>query len=212
MNAKQTFPEWKDAKALDVQKSYFASKRRKGGAIEIIDSTGTKKEDDEAFKLIMQEKERLLSFDEPTAFIFSHSALKEGWDNPNVFQICVLREVNEMTRRQQIGRGVRLPVDHDGNRVRDRQINVLTVVASEQYERFVAGLQSEIEAEYGAEGVPPKPSNARAKRQLKLRKAAILSDDFKQLWDRIKHKTRYAVTIDSQKLISDVVSDLDVAT
>ena len=78
------------------------------------------------------------------------SALREGWDNPNVFQICTLREVgSETERRQQVGRGVRLPVDQTGERVHDETVNVLTVVASESYERFVSGLQSEIEAEYG---------------------------------------------------------------
>ena len=110
----------------------------------------------------MRLKEQLLSFSEPVSFIFSHSALREGWDNPNVFQICTLREVgSETERRQQVGRGVRLPVDQNGERVRDDRINVLTVVASESYERFVSGLQNEIEAEYGSAGVPPKPANAR---------------------------------------------------
>ena len=75
-----------------------------------MDSNGKSKEDEAAFNLIMRDKERLLSFEEPVAFIFSHSALREGWDNPNVFQICTLREVgSESERRQQVGRGVRLP-------------------------------------------------------------------------------------------------------
>lgn len=207
--AKVAFPEWQDAKALDVQKSYFATKRRKGGTSEAIDTSGKTKDDDEAFKLIMQDKERLLSFDEPTAFIFSHSALREGWDSPNVFQICVLREANEMTRRQQIGRGVRLAVDQNGERTRDMQVNKLTVVASETYERFAKGLQSEIEAEYGKDGVPPKPANARKRRTLKLRKQLMLSDDFKELWEKIKHRTRYAVEVDSDALIQTVVAELD---
>lgn len=208
---KQHYPAWKDLKALDVQKAYFATKRRKGGAVEVVDTSGNTKEDNEAFKLIMQDKERLLSFDEPTAFVFSHSALKEGWDSPNVFQICVLREVNEMTRRQQIGRGVRLAVDQTGERVRDMQVNKLTVVASESYEQFAQGLQSEIEAEYGAEGVPPKPPSHRGRRPVKLRKGLLAGDDFQQLWDRIKHRTRYAVEIDSEALIEAVVAELDEA-
>lgn len=207
--AKAAFPEWQSVTALDVQKSYFATKRRKSGAIETVDTSGNTRDDDEAFKLIMKDKERLLSFEEPTAFIFSHSALREGWDSPNVFQICVLREVNEMTRRQQIGRGVRLAVDQNGERVRDMQVNKLTVVAGETYERFAQGLQSEIEAEYGKEGLPPKPANARARRTLRLRKELMLGDAFKELWARIKHRTRYAVEVDSTSLVEAVVADLD---
>lgn len=208
---KGKYPAWKGINALDVQKAYFATKKRKSGAVEVVDTSGATKEDNEAFRLIMQDKERLLSFDEPTAFVFSHSALKEGWDSPNVFQICVLREVNEMTRRQQIGRGVRLAVDQTGERVRDMQVNRLTVVASETYEQFAQGLQSEIEAEYGIEGVPPKPPSTRDRRKVKLRKALLAGDDFKALWDRIKHRTRYAVEIDSAALVEAVVSDLNEA-
>jgi type III restriction enzyme len=92
-----------------VQAAYFASKTKKGGAVEFLDSSGKTKEDETAFNLIMREKEKLLSFDEPVSFIFSHSALREGWDNPNVFQICTMREVgSEAERRQQVGRGMRL--------------------------------------------------------------------------------------------------------
>jgi type III restriction enzyme len=99
-----------------------------------------------AYNLIMKEKEKLLSFDTPLSFIFSHSALKEGWDNPNVFQICTLRDIqSEMQRRQTIGRGLRLCVDQSGLRRKDPSINTLTVIATESYENFAAGLQREIE-------------------------------------------------------------------
>lgn len=212
--AKINFPQWRDVDPLQVQASYFASKTRKGGSVEFVDTTtGKTREDEAAFNLIMRDKERLLSFDEPVSFIFSHSALREGWDNPNVFQICTLREVgSETERRQQVGRGMRLPVNQGGDRVRDAAVNVLTVVASESYERFVAGLQSEIEAEYGKEGLPPPPPNARKRATIKLRKNYLLKPEFKELWERIKHKTRYAVTIDTEKLMSDVVPELDAAT
>lgn len=210
---KQRYDEWKDIKAFDVQKAYFATKMKKTGETEVLDSTGRTKQDDEAFNLIMREKERLLSFEEPVAFIFSHSALREGWDNPNVFQICTMREVGSDTeRRQQVGRGVRLPVNQDGDRILDEQINVLTVIASETYERFVAGLQSEIEREYGKEGVPPTPPDRRKRTTIKLRKQFLLKPEFKELWKKIKHKTRYSVQIDTAKLVADTVAELDEAT
>jgi type III restriction enzyme len=123
-----------------------------------------------------------------------------------------LREVgSETERRQQVGRGIRLPVDQLGDRIRDEAVNVLTVVASESYERFVAGLQSEIEDAYGIEGVPPKPANARKRSTMKLRKNYLLKPEFKTLWDKIKHKTQYAVTVDTAKLIADVLPELDQA-
>ena len=207
---KVSYPEWLHRNPEDVRAAYFATKPKRGGAVEYMDSTGRSKADEEAFSLIMQRKEDLLSFDEPVSFIFSHSALREGWDNPNVFQICTMREVvSDTERRQQVGRGVRLPVNQKGERVQDERINVLTVVASETYERFVAELQGEIEAEYGKDGTPPKPPDARRKATLRLRKAYTLKPEFKELWDLIKHKTRYAVTIDSDRLIRDVLPELD---
>lgn len=211
-DVKAGYPEWNGRTPDEVRSAYFASRTRKGGVTEYLDTTGKSKADEEAFALIMKKKEQLLSFDEPVSFIFSHSALREGWDNPNVFQICTMREVGSDTeRRQQVGRGVRLPVNQQGARIRDERINVLTVVASETYERFVAELQSEIEAEYGKEGTPPKPANAHKKKILKLRKAHMLKPEFKQLWERIRHKTRYAVTVDPQELIEDALPDLEAA-
>ena len=209
---KASYPEWRDRNPEDVRCAYFATKSKRSGSVEYLDTTGTSKADEEAFSLIMQRKEDLLSFEEPVSFIFSHSALREGWDNPNVFQICTMREVGSDTeRRQQVGRGVRLPVNQEGERIQDERINVLTVVASETYERFVAELQSEIEAEYGKDGTPPKPPDARKKTTLRLRKAHMLKPEFKELWDRIRHKTRYAVTVDSHRLVEDILPELDSA-
>lgn len=159
----------------------------------------------------MKNKERLLSFEEPVSFIFSHSALREGWDNPNVTQICTLNQsVSEMKKRQEVGRGVRLVVDQNGNRVRDKRANVLTVIANESYERYVAQLQSEIEIEYGRDALPPPPPRAQ-KKTAKLRKDYMSSPEFKELWGRISQKTRYTVSIDVDRLISDVVAGLDAA-
>ena len=98
----------------------------------------------------MKEKEKLLSLEEPLKFIFSHSALREGWDNPNVFQICALRNIQtERERRQTIGRGLRLCVNQDGERLRGFGVNTLTVVARESYEEFAENLQREIEEDTG---------------------------------------------------------------
>ena len=98
----------------------------------------------------MREKEKLLSFETKLKFIFSHSALREGWDNPNVFQICALREMGtERERRQTIGRGLRLCVNQNGERLRGFEINTLTVIATESYEQFAENLQKEIEADTG---------------------------------------------------------------
>lgn len=237
---KDKYPEWKAADAEAAQAAYFAQKRRKGGVIELLDSvSGETKEDEAAYDLIMKDKERLLSFDEPVAFIFSHSALREGWDNPNVFQICTLNQTaSEIKKRQEVGRGVRLAVNQAGDRVHDEKVNVLTVVANESYERYVETLQSEIASEYLAEiearygksirdltleerariaeeygeGIlPPKPANARRQRVAKLRKEYTLKPEFKELWERIKHKTRYAVKIDTEKLLDEVVPEIDKA-
>ena len=103
-----------------------------------------------AYSLIMKDKEKLLSFETKLKFIFSHSALKEGWDNPNVFQICALREMGtERERRQTIGRGLRLCVNQKGERLRGFEINTLTVIATESYEEFAENLQKEIEQDTG---------------------------------------------------------------
>lgn len=93
----------------------------------------------------MRDKERLLDLTEPLAFIFSHSALREGWDNPNVFQICTLAgSSSDIKKRQEIGRGLCLCVNKDGERVRDRAVNRLTVIANESYEDFASQLQTEM--------------------------------------------------------------------
>jgi len=110
------------------------------------DTSGTTVDDDSVYDKIMKNKEQLLSFEEPLRFIFSHSALKEGWDNPNVFQICTLNETkSSFKKRQEIGRGLRLPVNQKGERIKVEWINKLTVVANESYEQFCKTLQSEYE-------------------------------------------------------------------
>jgi type III restriction enzyme len=136
--------------AEEVHDGYFSIDRN-GGWSNTSDSTQPGRDNAErAYNLIMKEKERLLAFETPLKFIFSHSALREGWDNPNVFQICTLRDIRtERERRQTIGRGLRLCVDQNGNRVRGFETNTLTVVASESYEDFAENLQKEIEEDTG---------------------------------------------------------------
>jgi type III restriction enzyme len=249
------------------------------------DTSGTVASDESTYNLIMRDKEKLLSFDSKLRFIFSHSALKEGWDNPNVFQICTLKEAgsSEIRRRQEIGRGLRLAVNQEGDRVRGFDVNTLTVMASESYEEFVDNLQKEMEKEAGIvfgllqphsfnsitvamEGSEPVffgqlaseklfdflmlkgYVNSKGKVQellkvdliannvdlpneladhikaqiiltlrktagkleikrndekqaIKVNKQVLLSPEFKELWDKIKYKTTYAVEFDSESLI-----------
>ena len=114
------------------------------------DTRGDTQADDAVYDLIMKNKEQLLSLSEPLRFIFSHSALREGWDNPNVFQICTLNETRSaMKKRQEIGRGLRLPVDQKGLRVFDESVNKLYVMANESYEDFARALQTEYEEDCG---------------------------------------------------------------
>jgi len=138
-----------------VHDGYFSIDKvvKKGNREEYIfkeTKTGKAKADDDAYSLIMRDKEKLLSFESRLRFIFSHSTLREGWDNPNVFQICTLNETkSEVKRRQEIGRGLRLCVNQGGDRLHGFDTNTLTVMANESYEDFAEGLQKEIEKESG---------------------------------------------------------------
>lgn len=130
----------------DVHNGYF-SQDKQGHA---KDTRGNTADDDDTYSLIMRDKERLLDPNVALRFIFSHSALREGWDNPNVFQICTLNETQSVERkRQEIGRGLRLPVNADGERVHDETVNRLTVIANESYEDFARSLQTEFEEDFG---------------------------------------------------------------
>ncbi|AWO77637.1 type III restriction-modification system endonuclease [Serratia marcescens] len=136
--------------AEEVHNGYFSRDKKGRWTDTAENNAGNRENAERAYNLIMKEKEKLLSFATPLKFIFSHSALKEGWDNPNVFQICTLRDIqSERERRQTIGRGLRLCVNQHGERVRGFEVNTLTVVATENYEQFAENLQKEIEAETG---------------------------------------------------------------
>lgn len=136
-----------------IHRGYFSIDKKTGRSVDSKLKRGSEFSDDiSAYDLILKNKERLLSFEEPTRFIFSHSALREGWDNPNVFQICTLRHTDSTTaKRQEVGRGLRLCVNQQGNRMDAEtcgdivhDINVLTVIANESYKTFVSDLQSDI--------------------------------------------------------------------
>ncbi len=132
--------------AEQVHDGYFSQDKK--GVLK--DTNGVTQADDDTYSLIMRDKEKLLSLDEPLKFIFSHSALREGWDNPNVFQICTLNETrSNLKKRQEIGRGLRLPVNQNGERVFDENLNKLHVIANESYDDFARSLQTEYEEECG---------------------------------------------------------------
>lgn len=150
---KEYFPDYMHVQA--VREGYFA-RDAKNNAVEIdgwdssVDEDSVKikaksQEDiNRGISLILEKKDELISFDEPLAFIFSHSALREGWDNPNVFTLCTLKSGgSEIAKKQEIGRGLRLPVDITGNRCLDRRINELTVIANDYYDHFAAALQKD---------------------------------------------------------------------
>jgi len=191
---------------LDIDKvhnGYFA-KTPKG---EAKDTKGDSKDDIGAYRLIMQDKELLLDPKTDLRFIFSHSALKEGWDNPNVFTICTLNETNStIKKRQEIGRGLRICVNDKGQRVYDKDINRLTLVANERYEAFANDLQTE----YAADGVKiERPKNSKSRITVTLKKGFKLDDNFKELWDKIKHRTKYAVNFTNEELVKNATEAIN---
>ena len=181
----------------DIHNGYF-SQDSKG---RVKDTGGETQLDDDTYKLIMQEKEKLLDMNIPLRFIFSHSALREGWDNPNVFQICTLNETkSEIKKRQEIGRGLRLSVNQDGQRIFERNINKLTVVANERYEDFARALQKEIQEDCGVE-FKDRIKNKNKKKKVKFRKGFEADPKFLQIWEKIKFRTKYNVNYETDKLI-----------
>ncbi|WP_410677701.1 DEAD/DEAH box helicase family protein [Avibacterium paragallinarum] len=188
-----------------VHNGYF-SQDKKGNA---KDTNGSTQADNDTYRLIMKDKERLLDVNNPLRFIFSHSALKEGWDNPNVFQICTLNDTaSEMKKRQEIGRGLRLPVNQQGQRIYDRRQNILTVIANESYEQFAASLQREIEEECGVQFAKSNIKKREDKKQVQYRKDFSLHPDFEQIWKRIQYQTTYRVKFEQQDLIKSAVEKI----
>ncbi len=181
----------------EVHNGYF-SQDKKG---RFKDTSGETKADDDTYSLIMKDKEKLLNIDNSLRFIFSHSALREGWDNPNVFQICTLNETkSEIKKRQEIGRGLRLAVDQTGKRTYDQNINRLTVVANEAYDDFAKTLQKEIEEDCGVE-FKGRIKNKRKRTAIKYRKGFEADPKFLEIWEQLKKKTTYRVDYNTQDLI-----------
>ncbi|MDO4997723.1 MAG: DEAD/DEAH box helicase family protein [Neisseria sp.] len=170
------------------------------------DTKGNSEADEKTYDLIMKDKEKLLSLDTPLRFIFSHSALKEGWDNPNVFQICTFNETQSpIKKRQEIGRGLRLAVNQKGERVRDEGVNILTVIPNESYEAFAANLQKEYEDEYNIQFANGGAKKKEQRQQQTYRKGFTLDPNFVAIWQKLCHKTRYSVQFEREKLIAEAV-------
>src|SRR5690554_150199 len=178
----------------------------------VKDTNGETKADNDTYRLIMKDKEKSLNIDNSLRFIFSHSALREGWDNPNVFQICTLNETkSDIKKRQEIGRGLRLAVDQTGKRTYDQNINRLTVIANESYDDFAKALQKEIEEDCGV-SFTGRIKQKRERVAIKYRKGFEADPKFLEIWEKLKLKTTYRVNYDTEDLVSktaDAIKALD---
>ena len=219
---KPDYPYFAGLRADQVRDAYFAAKKLKDGREEAVDTESRNADEREAekraFTLIMRDKERLLTFPDkagagtPVCFIFAHSALKEGWDNPNVFQICTLNQTaSEMKKRQEIGRGLRLAVDQAGERTHDETVNVLTVVANESYRSYATKLQGEYVED--GDAPPPLPTNAKARRDAKRNDVIFYQNEaFQTFWQMLSRRVRYRLHVDAETLIDECVARLNRQT
>jgi len=203
---KKDYESFKNINATEIYASYFA--KRKSGFVDVLKSNDSdRKLAKKTYDLIMKDKEKLLSFDENVSFIFSHSALKEGWDNPNVFFITTLNDTkSEMKKRQILGRGVRLAVNADGERINDKSINRLTVIANESFDEFARSLQLEYEVFGISSGV--KANNYKKRKKAKLRLEMAELKEFQALWKKLKQKTIYEISLDTSQYKEDVIAKL----
>lgn len=182
------------ATALEARSGYFAQMKKSGkdknAVMTFKDSRKIKtKADNDAYELIMRDKARLLSMDEPVRFIFSHSALSEGWDNPNVFQVCMLRDMaSETERRQTIGRGLRLPVNQAGERISDTGLAQLTVVANESYQAFASALQNEYQKAGVAIGFVRKQEFSRLPITVDGKETVLGAKRSAEIWDHLHQR------------------------
>jgi type III restriction enzyme len=212
--------------AEEVRDAYFATYRKaktnqtiyvEQDEASVGSDKDAKKAQKESFELIMRNKELLLTLPANStdkrakvAFIFAHSALKEGWDNPNVFQICTLNQtISERKKRQEIGRGMRLAVDQTGQRVSEAGVNVLQVIANESYESYVRGLQKEYieEGRYADSELAPKPSKARQSK-VHRNEDVFKREEFRQMWVRLHKEVRYRIDFDPERLVKRCIETL----
>ncbi len=192
------YPEYQSMRSESVHAGYF-SEMKKTSSIE---------NDEKAYELIMRDKEKLLSLDNSVEFIFSHSALREGWDNPNVFNICTLAySSSEIKKRQEIGRGLRLVVNQEGNRVYDRDINVLTVITNETYQGYVSQLQTEFRYEVGENAPPIEYKKKRV--SLNLKKEVLTHKSFQSLWKLLAKKAKFVVAMQEKEIIERCVEEVN---
>lgn len=197
---------------------YFANKKnKKEGTIEYIDdlwnSQWAREIEKQMFELIMKEKEQLLSFDNPVEFIFSHSALKEWRDNPNVFTLCTLRNsVSETEKRQSIWRGLRLPVNSDGQRVYDRTINRLSVIVNQSYEQFCTQYQDNLIAEWYSDYEAKKNSEHIENwlpETIEINPKRKENELFLWFWNAINHKTYFSISLSEDQIIDSCVRTIN---
>jgi type III restriction enzyme len=181
-----SMPQYKILSVYPVEKLHdgYFSQDKKGI---LKDTSGITQADDDTYAKIMHNKEQLLSVDEPLQFIFSHSALREGWDNPNVFQICTLNEGKSIIKkRQEIGRGLRLPVNQEGDRIFDQNINKLTIIANESYEDFARSLQKEFEDDCGVTfGKITKIGFSRIARIIDNKETIVGREESENIWNQL---------------------------
>lgn len=212
---KEFFPNYEEV--LQVREGYFA-RDKKNNIVEIEDWDSSKDDDitgksksqediDRGISLILEKKDELISFREPLSFIFSHSALREGWDNPNVFTLCTLKQgSSDIAKKQEIGRGLRLPVDTNGNRCLDTEVNELTVIANDSYENFSTALQKDFNKDRDVNEVTADVL-IKTLRKAGISKAKVTSE----LVDKLKAELISNKIIDSKNILNKDIDEVKEA-
>ena len=207
---------------IEQAQGYYFAQTGKG---DFTDNEGSMRNNKELYDLILKSKEELLSLDNPVEFIFSHSALGVGWDNPNVFNIATLNQsYSEIKKRQEIGRGLRICVNQDGQRVYDKpetkegdEINLLTVIPNETYESFVSQYQSEIAEIYGTNEAGAETRNTHkgqktTEKRLSRNDTHFNDPSFREFWKRLSQKTEYLVSFDEERIIAESIKAINEIT